>query len=114
MAMALFAPKVLRLPSYKAIPFPRSLEDYENREFLGEDETDFSSYAELIGLTRGIDRALSPGNTTDNQVYTTMSASSDTSVRAWCSLLSPNKRQLIRPDGSFDEVMFKAFFIMHT
>ncbi|KAJ6188034.1 Major facilitator superfamily domain general substrate transporter [Penicillium mononematosum] len=97
-----------------AIPSPRSLEDYENREFLGEDETDFSSYAELIGLTRGIDRALSPGNTTDNQVYTTMAASSDTSVRAWCSLLSPNKRQLIRPDGSFDEVMFKAFFIMHT
>ncbi|KAJ5384199.1 Major facilitator superfamily domain general substrate transporter [Penicillium concentricum] len=97
-----------------AIPQPRSLEDYDNREFLGEDETNFSSYAELIGLTRGIDQALSPGNTADDRIYTTMAASSDTSVRAWCSLLSPEKRQLIRPDGSFDEVMFKAFFIMHT
>ncbi|KAJ5499471.1 Major facilitator superfamily domain general substrate transporter [Penicillium expansum] len=97
-----------------AIPSPRSLEDYENREFLGEDETDFSSYAELVGLTRGIDRALSPGNTVDGRIYTTMAASADTSVRAWCSLLSPQKSQLIRPDGSFDEVMFKAFFIMHT
>ncbi|KUM58026.1 hypothetical protein ACN42_g9151 [Penicillium freii] len=97
-----------------AIPSPRSLEDYENREFLGEDETDFSSYAELIGLTRGIDQALSPGNNADYRIYTTLAASADTSVRAWCSLLSPEKRQLIRPDGSFDEVMFKAFFIMHT
>lgn len=43
-----------------------------------------------------------------------MAASCDTSVRAWCSLLSPEKRELIHPDGSFDEVMFKAFFIMHT
>ncbi|KGO77437.1 Major facilitator superfamily domain, general substrate transporter [Penicillium italicum] len=97
-----------------AIPSPRSLEDYENREFLGEDETEFSSYAELVGLTSGIDRALSPGNTADGRIYTTMAASADTSVRAWCSLLSPEKSQLIRPDGSFDEVMFKAFFIMHT
>ncbi|KAJ5978512.1 hypothetical protein N7501_001854 [Penicillium viridicatum] len=97
-----------------AIPSPRSLEDYENREFLGEDETDFSSYAELIGLTRGIDQALSPGNNADYRIYTTLAASADTSVRAWCSLLSPEKRQLIRPDESFDEVMFKAFFIMHT
>ncbi|KAJ5960719.1 uncharacterized protein N7479_007869 [Penicillium vulpinum] len=97
-----------------AIPHPRSLEDYENREFLEEDETKFSSYAELIGLTRGVDRALSPGNTANNRIYTTMAASSDTSVRAWFSLLSLEKRQLIRPDGSFDEVMFKAFFIMHT
>ncbi|CAI7617268.1 unnamed protein product [Penicillium glandicola] len=97
-----------------AIPPPRSVEDYENREFLGEDETNFSSYAELIGLTRGIDLALSSGNTINDRIYNTMAASADTSVRAWCSLLSPEKRQLIRPDGSFDEVMFKAFFIMHT
>ncbi|OQE46957.1 hypothetical protein PENCOP_c001G06717 [Penicillium coprophilum] len=97
-----------------AIPPPRSIEDYENREFLGEDEASFSSYAELIGLTLGIDRALSPGNTADDRIYTTMAASADTSVRAWHSLLSPKRRQLIRPDGSFDEVMFKAFFIMHT
>ncbi|KAI1838083.1 transcriptional regulator family: Fungal Specific TF [Penicillium roqueforti] len=96
------------------IPTPRSLDDYENREFLDEEKSDFSSYAELIGLTRGIDRALSPGNSAYDQIYTTMAASCDTSVRAWCSLLSPEKRELIHPDGSFDEVMFKAFFIMHT
>ncbi|CAG8257515.1 unnamed protein product [Penicillium salamii] len=96
------------------IPPPRSLEDYENREFLDEDEAKFSSYAELIGLTLGIDRALSPGNTEDDQLYKAMAAGSDTSVRAWFSLLSPEKRDLIGPNGSFDEVMFKALFIMHT
>lgn len=98
----------------QTIPPPRSLEDYENREFLGEDEAEFSSYAELIGLTLGIDRALSSGNTQDDQLYKAMAAASDTSVRAWLSLLSPKKRDLIGPDGSFDEVMFKALFIMHT
>jgi len=90
------------------------LEEYENREFLGDGEAEFSSYAELIGLTLGIDRALAPGNTVDGQLYSMMAATSDTSVRAWCCLLSPEKRNLIRPDGSFDEVMFKALFIMHT
>ncbi|CAG8004414.1 unnamed protein product [Penicillium olsonii] len=96
------------------IPFPRSLDDYENREFLGEDEAKFSSYTELIGLTLGIDRALSPGSTEDDQLYKAMAAGSDTSVRGWFSLLSPEKRDLIGPNGSFDEVMFKALFIMHT
>jgi hypothetical protein len=90
------------------------LEDYENREFLGDDEAEFSSYAELIGLTLGVERALKPRDAVDYQVYRTMAATSDTSVRAWSCLLSPKKRNLIRPDGSFDEVMFKALFIMHT
>lgn len=102
------------LTIWQSIPPPRSLEDYENREFLGEEEATFSSYAELIGLTLGIDRALSPGNTEDDQLYKAMAAGSDTSVRGWFSLLSPAKRDLIRPNGSFDEVMFKALFIMHT
>ncbi|KAJ6091560.1 hypothetical protein N7467_003529 [Penicillium canescens] len=96
------------------IPPPRSIEDYENREFCTEEDTEFSSYAELIGLTLGVDRALSPGSTTDPQLYIAMASASDTSIRAWYSLLSPSKREPIRPDGSIDEVMFKALFIMHT
>ncbi|OQD90050.1 hypothetical protein PENANT_c002G07469 [Penicillium antarcticum] len=96
------------------IPPSRSIEDYENREFFTEDDPEFSSYAELIGLTLGIDRALSPGSTTDAQLYIAMASASDTSTRAWYSLLSPSKRDPIRPDGSIDEVMFKALFIMHT
>ncbi|KAJ5771106.1 uncharacterized protein N7511_003157 [Penicillium nucicola] len=96
------------------IPLPRSIEDYENREFFTEYDSNFSSYAELIGLTLGIDRALSPGSTTDSQLYIAMASASDTCIRAWYSLLPPSKRDPIRPDGSVDEVMFKALFIMHT
>ncbi|KAJ6025958.1 hypothetical protein N7444_013637 [Penicillium canescens] len=96
------------------MPPPRSIEDYENREFCTEEDTEFSSYAELIGLTLAVDRALSPGSTTDPQLYIAMASASDTSIRAWYSLLSPSKREPIRPDGSIDEVMFKALFIMHT
>lgn len=74
----------------------------------------FSSYAELVGLTRGIDQALSMGNTSNVRLYTDMCRNSDTSIRAWYSLLPSTKRTLIRADGSVDEVMFKAQFIMHT
>lgn len=43
-----------------------------------------------------------------------MCANADTSVMAWHSLLPPSKRRLIHDDGSVDEVMFKAHFIMHA
>lgn len=77
------------------------------------DEMEFSSYAELIGPTRGIDIALS-SSSSNIQIYNSMCAKSDTSMAAWHSLLPSSKRSLIRPDGSLDEVMFKAQFIMHT
>ncbi|KAJ5378123.1 uncharacterized protein N7496_005532 [Penicillium cataractarum] len=96
------------------IPRPRSLQEYDNREFFSDDEVGFSSYAELIGLTRGIDQALSPGATSDVQLYSSMCSNSDTSVTAWHSLLPNSKRTILRPDGTVDEVMFKAEFIMHT
>ncbi|OJJ36979.1 hypothetical protein ASPWEDRAFT_738100 [Aspergillus wentii DTO 134E9] len=94
------------------IPVSRTLQQYDNREFMA-DEMEFSSYAELIGLTRGIDMALS-SSSSNIQIYNSMCAKSDTSMAAWHSLLPSSKRSLIRPDGSLDEVMFKAQFIMHT
>ncbi|KAI9923889.1 hypothetical protein MW887_008194 [Aspergillus wentii] len=94
------------------IPVSRTLQEYDNREFMA-DEMEFSSYAELIGLTRGIDMALS-SSSSNIQIYNSMCAKSDTSMAAWHSLLPSSKRSLIRPDGSLDEVMFKAQFIMHT
>ncbi|KAJ5152640.1 uncharacterized protein N7482_009118 [Penicillium canariense] len=93
---------------------PRCLQDYDNREFFSDDEAAFSSYAELIGLTRGIDHALSPGASEDAQVYSSMCSNADTNVTAWHSLLPTSKRTLFHPDGTVDEVMFKAEFIMHT
>lgn len=96
------------------IPPAKTLDDYDNREFFPSDELRFSSYAELIGLTRGIERALSPGNTADVQLYMSMCAKADTSAMAWYSLLPSSKRRLICVDDSLDEIMFKAQFILHT
>jgi hypothetical protein len=90
------------------------LEDYENREFLGEDETNFSSYTELVGLTLAIDRVITSGETLGAQKYNVMASRADTSIWGWYSLLPPAKRALIRADGSVDEIMFKSLFIMHT
>lgn len=43
-----------------------------------------------------------------------MCSNADTSVTAWHSLLPNSKRNILRPDGTVDEVIFKAEFIMHT
>ena len=36
----------------------RTLQDYDMREFLDEEDRVFSSFAELVGLTRSLDLAL--------------------------------------------------------
>lgn len=68
----------------------------------------------MVGLTRGIGRALSSGNTSDPQLYKKFCAKCETSVTAWESLLPESKRALIRPDGSVDQLMYESYFTMHV
>lgn len=85
------------------------------REFLPEDKQGFSSFAELIGLTRGIGLALAPGCTPADPIrHSSMCANADTSIAAWYSLLPPSKREVVRLDGSLDELLCKANFILHA
>lgn len=85
------------------------------REFISDDELGFSSFAELIGLTRGIGLAMIPNrNSTDHTQHSSMVANFDTSIAAWYSLLPPSRRDLIQCDGSLDELMCKANFILHA
>lgn len=85
------------------------------REFVPEDEQGFSSFAELIGLTRGIGLALAPSRSSAGPTqHSSMSANADTSIVAWYSLLPPSKRDLFRCDGTLDELLCKANFILHA
>ncbi|KAE8381638.1 hypothetical protein BDV26DRAFT_278635 [Aspergillus bertholletiae] len=95
------------------IPQHHTLEEYNDREFMPYD-IEFSSFAELIGLTRGIDLALPSSAPSSIQQYISICTHSDTATTAWYSLLPQSKKTLIHSDGSLDEVMFKAHFVMHT
>jgi hypothetical protein len=84
------------------------------REFCDDDDIAFSSFAHLIGLTRGLSLALAGHQERNPNVANLVCASADTSITAWCSLLPPDKRKIIRDDGTVDELLFKANMIIHT
>jgi hypothetical protein len=83
------------------------------REFAG-DEREFSSFAEMVGLTRSLDLALAARKDLDMKNITTVCANVDAIHVSWTSLLPASKRTVFRPDGSLDEILFKAHAIIHT
>ncbi|KAF2264379.1 hypothetical protein CC78DRAFT_533238 [Lojkania enalia] len=93
------------------IPTPATLHSYEMREFS---EVEFSSFAQLIGFTRGINHVLANRRLADIENAKSICANADTMMTAWCSLLPQSKRTLLRTDGSVDELLFKANILMHT
>ena len=64
--------------------------------------------AELVGLTRAIDLALTPRSNSDCDMSALVAANVDAVATGWSSLLPTSKKKLQRSDGSFDEVLFKA------
>lgn len=78
------------------------------REFSDGEGQDFSSFAHLVGLTRGLDLAFQAfrpnGIASPRHVYGLV----DTCIAAWCALLPPKKRNLLRDDGTVDHQLFMA------
>ncbi|KAL2871659.1 uncharacterized protein BJX67DRAFT_342759 [Aspergillus lucknowensis] len=96
------------------IPRARTLQEYDMREFLDDEERVFSSFSEFVGLTRSLDLALRARQNMTIANAPAVCANTDASVTAWRSLLPPSKKALVREDGSFDELLFKANIIIHT
>jgi hypothetical protein len=93
------------------IPPPATLRSYSVREFA---DVEFSSFAQLIGFTQGINRALATRRIDDIENAKAIAVTADTAMTSWCSLLPASKRRLLREDGSVDELLFKANILMHT
>jgi hypothetical protein len=93
------------------IPPPATLRSYGVREFT---DTEFSSFAQLIGFTLGVNRALATRRIDDIENAKVTAENADTAMTAWCSLLPSSKRRILRDDGSVDELLFKANILMHT
>ncbi|EAS35802.2 C6 transcription factor [Coccidioides immitis RS] len=97
------------------IPPPRTLYEYDMREFLmAEGDAEFSSIAELIGLTRTLNMVLSGRKTGNLSVTRTICAEVDIAISAWCALLPASKKNVKRSDGTVDEQLFNANILIHT
>ncbi|KAH8804596.1 putative C6 transcription factor [Xylogone sp. PMI_703] len=90
------------------IPQPRTLQEYEMREFMDDGAQEFSSFAEFVGLTRALDVALAPCCNFELDTIADVSMNVDAAVTAWSSLLPTSKKSFQRRDGSFDELLFNA------
>lgn len=95
------------------IPPCRSLEEYNMREFLPEEDPGFSSFAHLVGLTRTLDLVLSR-NMPFNQNLTALCNQVDISLSAWSSLLPRGKRSLLDDRREIDVQLFKANMLVNT
>ncbi|KAL4879891.1 hypothetical protein BJY04DRAFT_219696 [Aspergillus karnatakaensis] len=96
------------------IPSPPTLQDYEMREFHSQETVQFSSFAELIGLSRSINLVLGGGIPSSSEGVTRVCGNADTSILAWLLLLPREKQSLVKRDGSVDQLLFRGYMLIYT
>ncbi|KAH8423225.1 putative C6 transcription factor [Aspergillus melleus] len=96
------------------IPAPRTLQEFNCREF-GPQDMHFSSFAYLIGAVQCAASAMS---TTPNIAAEEESAhiiqAVDCSLDGWRLLLPPDRKQIMDATGEVDELMFQAHLMIHV
>ncbi|PTB69260.1 hypothetical protein BBK36DRAFT_1103254, partial [Trichoderma citrinoviride] len=101
------------------IPRPKTLDEFNSREFSPED-TVFSSFAYLIGGVRGMASAMArvlalPANASDSGGPSPRVLESvDSIIEGWLLLLPESKRDIFSADGSVDELIFQAMMALHA
>ncbi|KAI1118340.1 hypothetical protein F5Y14DRAFT_400056 [Nemania sp. NC0429] len=97
-----------------SIPTPKSLEDFDTREF-GPENQSFSSFAYLIGATRSIALVLSAGAPdASNWLSPRTIAEVDAIIDGWFLLLPKSKREVLKENNVVDELMFQAQMAVHA
>ncbi|CVL06814.1 related to C6 transcription factor [Fusarium mangiferae] len=96
------------------IPAPKTLQDFDSREFDSEDVV-FSSFAYLIGAVRCAAQVIymSPKCATKEDSEAIIQ-SADSAFDAWLLLLPKDKKPVLKADGTIDELMFQAHLLIHV
>ncbi|KAF5724637.1 C6 transcription factor [Fusarium mundagurra] len=96
------------------IATPKTLQDFDCREFDSEDVV-FSSFAYLIGATRCAAQVIcmSPKRATREDSEAIIQ-SADSAFDAWLLLLPKDKKPVLKADGTIDELMFQAHLLIHV
>ncbi|KAL6852088.1 hypothetical protein J3F83DRAFT_756902 [Trichoderma novae-zelandiae] len=96
------------------IPQPRTLRDYDDRGFDdNDDDKGFSSYAYLIDATRILGTTLAAGDIANKYAYSLV-GNAEANLMSWELHLPRSKRDPVQPDGTIDEVLFKAHMTINT
>ncbi|RAH67465.1 putative C6 transcription factor [Aspergillus aculeatinus CBS 121060] len=96
------------------IPAPKTLQDFDCREFALDDPV-FSSFTYLIGAARCAAMAIAtaPRNTVKED-STRVIQTADSILDAWLLLLPPSRKQLMSKTGEIDELMYQAHLLIHV
>jgi hypothetical protein len=96
------------------MPVPKTLQDFDSREFDSEDVV-FSSFAYLIGAVRCAAQVIcmSPRLATREHSEAIIQ-SADSAFDAWILLLPKDKKPVLKVDGTIDELMFQAHLLIHV
>lgn len=87
---------------------PKTVEEFDNREFAPDDHV-YSSFAYLIGSIRCASSAVAIAwqGSTQNMSEEAVEAVG-VMIEGWFLLLPESKRQVMGKDGIIDELMFQA------
>ncbi|KAK5994006.1 C6 finger domain transcription factor iacK [Cladobotryum mycophilum] len=102
------------------IPEPKTLEEFDAREFASDD-TVFSSFAYLIGAVSGMAtamfRALSiataPAYVSNGRSPKVLEAV-DAIIDGWMLLIPDSKKDVFTKNGEVDELIFQAYMALHA
>ncbi|KAF4832388.1 hypothetical protein CGCTS75_v004555 [Colletotrichum tropicale] len=96
----------------EAIPLPKTLEDFDSREFAPENVT-FSSFAYLISAVRSAALAISTvPEVASKEDSAQVIHSADSIIDAWSLLLPKERRNVMSKTGQVDELMFQAHLLI--
>ncbi|KAJ0417952.1 hypothetical protein BJY00DRAFT_288693 [Aspergillus carlsbadensis] len=96
------------------IPEPKSVQDFDCREFSSDDIV-FSSFAYLIGAVRCAALAIAtvPKRAAKEDSMHIIQAA-DSALDGWLLLLPKDQKQVMSKTGEIDELMFQANLIIHV
>ncbi|KAL7943908.1 hypothetical protein V8C42DRAFT_327145 [Trichoderma barbatum] len=96
------------------IPEPKTLEDFDCREFA-LDNVSFSSFAYLVGAARSVAAAapMAMGITPEDVSLHVIHAA-DSILDGWLLLLPKVAKQIMNKSGEIDELMFQAHLLIHV
>jgi len=97
-----------------AIPPPKTLEEFDSREFSAINQV-YSSFAYLIGITHDLYTVMAGLEwDTSNDSASNVAEMIDVVIEGWLLLLPESKRQILSRNGEFDELMFQANMAIHA
>lgn len=103
---------ILELTSTQQIPNPKTLDDFDCREFSSGDAS-FSSFAYLISAVRCAASAISTApKIASREDSTHIIQSADSVIDGWSLLLPKDRKQVMTKAGHIDELMFQAHLLI--